>query len=209
MKINTFFRTKKEVEDECRDWAKEIKANYSPDLIVFIAKSGFLFGRVLGDNLECDIVDVSISRPHNGRLDIIKKYVPNIPKWMLAYYLTKKVSRATYANEGKRMVSSNERLDSIDFNYVKKILIVDDSVDTGWSLNKAVEYIRSKGYQGELKVASFCVLSQAFERSTVDFYRHLDSIIITATSRYSKEYTEFIHDYEGWKRSYFVDKRKD
>ena len=34
----------------------------------------------------------------------------------------------------------------------------------------------------------------------VDFYRHKNKVILTATSRKSKQYDGFIRDYEEWEK---------
>ena len=42
-KICVYFKDRQTVEKECEVWANKIVKSYKPDLIVFLAKSGFLF----------------------------------------------------------------------------------------------------------------------------------------------------------------------
>lgn len=37
--------SRKDIEEQCKDWAKEIQKSYRPDLIVYVAKAGYLIGR--------------------------------------------------------------------------------------------------------------------------------------------------------------------
>lgn len=202
MNIGVDFKNRKEVEDDVLEWGYEIRKTYEPDLIIFIAKSGFIFGRVLADYFGCDLVDIVISRPSNRKMDLIKKIVPIAPRPMLAFYLRHKVTKKGYDECDERYITNNERMDAIDLNSYSKILIVDDSVDTGWSLKKAIELLSSEKYTGEYKVASYCVLDQALKRIDVDYFRYMNRIVITATSRYSKEYRDFISQYSTWKENW-------
>ena len=36
---------RKELEKECNSWARKISESYQPDLIIYIAKGGYLIGR--------------------------------------------------------------------------------------------------------------------------------------------------------------------
>lgn len=193
--------TKKEIEEDCYRWYEEIKESYVPELIVFIAKSGFLFARPLSEYFGCKMVDIVASRLDNGQKDRIKKLIPRIPKHLLAFLLIHRVTKARYHEDSMRIVTSSPRLNSIDFHKYNKILIVDDSVDTGWSLIKVMEYLDAHGALGKYKTASYCALRESNNRVTVDFVRYLDTIVITATSRYSREYKAFIDSYNEWKKS--------
>ena len=198
-KIKTHFKTKTEIEDDCLLWAREIEKEFKPELIIFIAKSGFLFARPLAKYFNCEIVDVVAIRSDNGTKDIVKKLIPRMPKSLLAFLLEKRVSDPNYYKYSDRTVSGTSRFHAIDMNSYRRILLVDDSVDTGWSLIKVKEYLENNGAAGKYKIASYCVLSESNKRVSVDFARYTDSIVLTATSRYSKEYDSFIQDYEEWK----------
>lgn len=45
MKINVFRRSAAEVREDCRKCAEEIAKSFTPDIIIFIAKSGFLMAK--------------------------------------------------------------------------------------------------------------------------------------------------------------------
>ena len=145
------------------------------------------------------MVDVVASRPDNGRKDIIRKIVPFMPRFLLAFLLQKRVSNPNYHEFSERIVTGTSRFEKINIENYNNILLVDDSVDTGWSLIKVKEFLEANGVTGKFKTASYCVLSESKKRVSVEYYRHMDSIAITATSRYSKEYSGFIREYSMWK----------
>lgn len=60
-KINIMSLSMEAVQKDCREWARKIADNYSPDLIIFIAKSGYLFAEPLADHFKCEIKTAAYS----------------------------------------------------------------------------------------------------------------------------------------------------
>ena len=148
-RIDVVFKTWKNVEEDTRIWAKEIEKTYKPDLIIFIAKSGYLFAKTLYEYFQCEIIDVQVSRPTNKKADIIKKIFPVIPKQLLAFYLKFKVSRKNYSKNKTRKIILNTRFENCSFEKYQRILIVDDSVDTGWSLLMVTDLLDNMGLKNK------------------------------------------------------------
>ena len=44
--------SKKDLEVQCKDWAEKIKKEYQPDLIVYVAKAGYLIARPMKNVFE-------------------------------------------------------------------------------------------------------------------------------------------------------------
>ena len=198
--INVMFKKTEEIRQDCMEWAKEISKDYDPDLVIFVAKSGFLFAEPLTKYFNCSMVDVFASRIDNGKKDIIKKIIPLMPSFLLAFLLKKKVTQKDYSKKNERVIKSTERLDRINLNMYSRILLVDDSVDTGWSMIQVIDFLKKRGVS-KLKIASYCVLGESRNRIKIDYCRYFDTIVITATSRYSKEYRTFLNSYENWQKS--------
>ena len=114
--------------------------------------------------------------------------------------LRSRVSATDYHHKSNRIVNGTKRYEKIGIEKYKSILLLDDSVDTGWSLLKVEEYLDEHGAKGKYKTASYCVLSESMNRVNVDFCRYTDKIVISATSRYSKEHSGFLRDYNDWKK---------
>ncbi|WP_022778685.1 phosphoribosyltransferase family protein [Butyrivibrio sp. AE3009] len=79
MKIDAFFMNENEIKQDCIAWAEEIAQSYKPDLIIFVAKSGFLFAESIADYFSCPMAYVIASRPDNKKKDL-KKIIPVLPK---------------------------------------------------------------------------------------------------------------------------------
>ena len=93
----------------------------------------------------------------------------------------------------------SERLKALSADTPKRILLVDDSVDTGWTILKVKEEITKLNPEAQIKVAGYCVLDESEDLLKTDFYKYRNMIVITATSRYSSEYKDFVAGFEKWK----------
>lgn len=198
MGICVFFKDMKEVNEDCYKWAEEIGRSYHPDIIVFLAKSGFLFARPLAEYFTCDMADISVSRPSNQGKDKIRKYIPRMPKPILHFALKSKFAYGYHDKNSERAVKITKKFADVDFAQYQKILIVDDSVDTGWSMCKVVELLQERAAHCEIRVAGYCMIAMSQTRVKTDFVRYKDTIVVTATSRYSPEYQRFLQEYENW-----------
>lgn len=78
--IETYTKSMADVVNDCRNWAREIGKTYSPDLIVFIAKSGFLFAKPMAEYFKCDMVDISANRPSSKTKDKLKRVIGLMPE---------------------------------------------------------------------------------------------------------------------------------
>ena len=83
---------------------------------------------------------------------------------------------------------------------MKKILIVDDSTDTGYSLLAAKEAVRKAAKDSDVRTASYCVIDISQKRVAVDYGRYRNTIVVSATSRYSDEYEDFLKLLVLWEK---------
>lgn len=200
MEICAFSKDMRAVNEDCFKWAEEISENYQPDIIIFLAKSGFLFARPLAEYFKCDMADILVSRPSNRGKDRIRKYIPRLPKQILYFALKSKFAYGYHDKNSEREIKITKRFADIDFSQYQKILLVDDSIDTGWSMCKAVELLQKRAAHCEIKIAGYCMIAMSQMRVKTDFVRYKDTIVVTATSRYSSEYPKFVQEYENWNK---------
>ena len=200
-RIKVTFSSRKEVQEDCRKWAGEIASEFPADAIVFVAKSGFLFAEAMAEELNVPMADISASRPGNDSKDRIVKAVPKMPRFLLAFLLKSKMQISYNKGNSERNVVVSDRLKRLREGEPKKILIVDDSIDTGWTILKVKEELSRMVPGAEIKVAGYCVLDSSSDMVKTDYYRYRNRIVVTATSRYSSEYRDFLDGYETWKNS--------
>lgn len=197
--IKVFFRPRATIQNDCKLWARKIRETYKPDLVVFLAKSGFMFAEPMAKELGCIMVDISVSRPDNGMKDSIRKKTPWLPKWLLSIALSSSFGYKAHEEDSNREVVVGKALRELDMSKFHRILVVDDSIDTGWSMLRALDYLREAAPESTIKVASYCVIDLSESRVKTDFWRYKNTIVMTATSRFSPEYQSFIDDYTSWK----------
>lgn len=199
VKVITRTQTKQEVQEECRKWAEEIKTVFKPDLIVFIAKSGFLFAQPMQKVFECPMVEVIASRPKSNSKDKMKKIIKLLPDKLLLKILSSPVMYKFHEKNSYREVALSKNFKEEVKQENNHILIVDDSVDTGWTLLEVKREMERCFPVAQIKTAAYSVIDYSKKRVKVDFYRWSNQVILTATSRKSVEYENFLMDYEDWR----------
>ena len=81
--------------------------------------------------------------------------------------------------------------DTISSMNIKNILIVDDSVDTGYSMLQVRNRINADMGQVNIKVAAINVWSKSYTVCKTDYSNYKDTIISTPMSKDSQEYPIF------------------
>ncbi len=196
--IETYVKTMPGVISDCRDWAREIGRTYSPDLIVFVAKSGFLFAKPMAEYFKCDMAGILASRPSNGIKDKLKLVIGLMPQKAILALLKQPWMYRWNDRNRERNVETSVSFEREKAKRHRKILIVDDSVDTGWTLKRVCHTVRESFPDAMIKTAGYSMISYSEKRICVDFYRYRNAIVLTATSRKSEQYPVFLEEYEKW-----------
>jgi len=198
VKVDVCSRSRHEVERDCKAWAKEIKRSYSPDLIVFIAKSGYLFANEMRGVFDCDMESIYASRPASGNKDKLKGIINKVPEKIVLKIISSPLMYKFNERNKERNVEFSKGLIAARKKGYTSILLVDDSVDTGITLGKVEKKLKKAFPKAEIKSAAYAVIDYSSGRATVDYYRHKNKIILTATSRRSSEYEKFLADFNSW-----------
>ena len=197
--INVFMKSVAEVREDCRKCAEEISESYRPDIIIFIAKSGFLMAKPMAEYFHCEMADVTVKRPGDEKKDLIRKIFHYVPKFLLFAVLKSKFMYSFNDKHTERIFIPGMKFQRINLRDYKRILIVDDSADTGLSLLKAKQEIQRLAPDSEIKIFCYCVISLSEKRIDVDYFKYRDTIVISGTSRYSPEHEAFLDELERWK----------
>lgn len=197
-KITTLSKSMREIVSDCKNWANEISKTFVPDLIVYIAKSGFLFAKPMSEVLKCPMVDITANRPSNKGKDRAKKIIEHLPEKAVMFMLKSSFMYLFHEIKKEREICITPRYIVEVAKEHKRILVVDDSVDTGHTLYGVVKQVKADFPEAEIKTAGYSVIDYSRKRIDVDYYRYENAIILTATSRKSSEYGEFLHLYDEW-----------
>lgn len=198
MKITVESKSRLEVEDDCRKWAREIYSDFRPDLIVFVANSGFLFGKAIADELDLNLEYVKAVRSGNKAKNTFNKFGSIIPKGIVKCIISSPIKFWVHAKKNSRNVIIPDELSNKikDGNY--NILLVDDAVDTGWTIKQVIDTLYHRFEKVVIKTAAYTVSGYSSSVIKIDYYRNWNNLILTATSRNSKEYFKYLRDLEEW-----------
>jgi hypoxanthine phosphoribosyltransferase len=138
--------SKQEVASCCGELAQIIRQKYRPDLLVAIDTGGSIPGELIAKTLDIPIVHLVVRRDIN----ITRRYNldPAPLRWMMSIY------HHFLFQTMKPIVSVNSELNVSG----KKILIVEDTVHTGATIDIAINYLRQLNAL-EIKTASLAYVS--------------------------------------------------
>lgn len=155
--------------ESCYLLSQKIGQNYNPDLVIGILSGGGYVGRevfkTLSQNSNRKYTEIKIQRTgtkkkKSGLLKIALKYSPTfLLNWMRmleSFVLEKKAKRHNPKREGK-IIFSAEVLKFLESDDRKRVLLVDDAIDTGATLNLIKEHLESHFKNIEIKIAVITV----------------------------------------------------
>ena len=198
MRIKVVEKTKKDVEIDCRKWAKEIESEFCPDIVVFIAKSGYLMGRPIAEEIGKPLYAISANRAGNEIKNGALHFKKLIPKFLVKTIISSPIKFYLHSKKKSRNVVPSNLLKNIDDKCIENILLIDDAVDTGWTIKSVYEELHKIFSKATIKVASYVVSDYSKKVVKIDFYRYRNVLVLTATSRQSNEYEMFLEEVDAW-----------
>ena len=166
-----------------------VKETYEPDLIIFIAKGGYLIGKHLGDRLGVPIVPVYAERQASGLKTAVAPLLKILPKSVKLMLRKMEVNAGVHNKIKERHISFPNDAVVEQARKAQRILIVDDSVDTGGSVDTSLVDIR---------VALLNVFIEAADKLPRYYCLFHNTIMITPMSNDSKENSQFISLYNQY-----------
>lgn len=183
--------TRKVLKEQCNTWANSIKEVYQPDLIIYIARGGYLIGKQMKDVFQVPMIGVSTVRDGNSLKEKIGPIVAMLPNCIRNILISIEMKSNKHAKNTERKVRFLKGVEDVKDKNIQKILVAEDSVDTGNSLQQAVKTIRTVFPDAEIKVASLNVWDKSKSIAHVDYALYENTIIKSPMSKDSKEYKEF------------------
>lgn len=131
---------RKELENECNSWARRISESYQPDLIIYIAKGGYLIGREMRDVFDVPMIGIGTSRDGNNFKEKIGPFIAMLPNFVRNILISTEMKSNKHGKNTERHVHFLDDIEEkIDVKTIKSILVAEDSVDTGHSLKQSLE----------------------------------------------------------------------
>lgn len=195
-KIKIMSLPMKAVQKDCREWAGEIAKKETFDLIIFIAKSGYLFAEPMAAYFGCPMAGITAKRPASGAKDNLKGIIRLIPEKLVLKIISSPFMYRFHEKKRERVIEKSAGYYAERKKKHEKVLLVDDSVDTGWTLLQVEEEIKKDFPDAVVRTAGYCVIAYSKSKVSVDYCRYENTVILTATSRKSQEYGKFMEEYE-------------
>lgn len=186
----------KSLDEKCQDFARRIQLEYHPDLIIYVARGSYLIGKSFVKIFEVPLVAVGTKRKGNELKEFISPVLSILPRWLCNLLRKVELKSNVHAEQAERRIEFLDDMNQIDLSSVRKILIVDDSVDTGSSMLAVRSTVESKFPHCELKIAVLNVMSKSRSVISVDYSLYEDAMLRTPMSKDSREYKHFCELYK-------------
>lgn len=183
-----------ELEKLCTREARRIKAEEKIDLIIFVAKAGLPIALYMSRIFDCRIMPIYAERK-GGWLNIIKKcffmlggrFIPESIKDRLRCL---EMESGFHKRNSERHITFDINMTDGEKNTYRKILVVDDSVDTGATLYQVLEKVKQIFPNSEIYSYGLNIWGESSIKP--DFFTIEDRIIRTPASKDSEEYGDFL-----------------
>ncbi len=188
----------KSLREESLELAKCIEVEFKPDLVVYIARGGYLIGKEISDYFHVPCIGIHAEREGGKLKDFISPLLRLLPKRIKIYLRELELSSGVHEINKDRQIYwdvDNKYLECVSDK--SNILVVDDSVDTGYSMLQVVDEISRKFVKATIKTAAINVWNKSAEVCKINFSNHKNTIITTPMSTDSKEYPLFESLYEN------------
>ncbi|MBR7042042.1 MAG: phosphoribosyltransferase [Bacilli bacterium] len=175
-----------------------LNKEYKYDLVIFVAKGAYLIGKDFAEINKCPLLEISASRSGGKLKKIISPLLRLIPEKLKIYLRKKEVNSNVHASNTERNVSFNSLLYD-KYRHCKRVLLVDDSVDTGYTIKYAKEAIEGYFDDATVKVAALNCFDKANDIIKIDWCLFRNTMLKGPWSNDSKENKKFLKMYYAWK----------
>ncbi len=190
----------KDVENKTSElYNKILSTDYKFDLVIFIAKGSYTIGKKLSELGNCPLLEIKATRKGNKLKKIISPFLKLIPKKIKMYLRNKEVKSNVHEKNIERNVIYNVEKWS-KYKECKNIILVDDSVDTGYSIKACKEEIERFFPNSNIKVAAFNYFEKSENIIKVDYSIYKEMMMNGPWSNDSKYHKEFLKEYDNWNK---------
>lgn len=184
------------IDDYCKRLYQLVKSDFDYDLVIFVAKGGYLLGKKMADYNHCEFLSIFATRKGNRFKKALRFILKLLPKGLIQKLREREVQAGIHRKHSERCVSFDAKEYQFFKPTVKKILIVDDSVDTGSTVSLTVNAIQNFFEGAEVRFASLNVMKNS---SVYPNYYLFENVLVRGPwSSDSKENKRYLKEYFDW-----------
>ena len=174
------------------------KIEERPEMVVFVATGAFSLGQALARLYNIPVCEIKAARSGNSLKAMLTPFLKILPK-RLKLWLRKKEQSSGYhsTNSSREILFNPPEMDM----HIKSILLIDDAVDTGYTILACRREIEKQYPQASVKVAALTVFDMSKERIRVDYSLYENVILMGPWSNDSKEHAQFVREYQLAKKN--------
>lgn len=165
--------------------AKKVKnSDFNPEHILYIERAGLFIAREIANSLNCNISGIYASRRGSSIKSKINIILRCLPKRITDFLRRIEEQSNLRGAQKERNVYMKGNLPPYD----KNILIVDDAIDTGYSILAVIDFLVSRGYQKSKIRAAVITTTRNNPEYHTDFSLFYNTSFAFPWSYTSKEY---------------------
>lgn len=180
---------------------EEVTQYFDYDLVIFIARGSYMIGKDLAELRGCPLLEIKACRKGGKIKKIMSPILKIIPKSLKNVLRKKEFDSNYHENNIERQITFNEKVWN-KYKKCKGILLVDDSVDTGYSIKFAKESIQDFFDKSEVRVAAINCFEKSKKVVKTDYYLYEDTLLLGPWSNDSKENKQYLEKYDEWYKEY-------
>lgn len=188
-----------DIQNECQKLYDDISKNYDYDLVIFIAKGAYIIGENMASFNKVPLLEIRATRVGNSLKKYLSFFLKFVPKKLLIKLREKEMKSSIHEKKVDRKISFNKKLYR-RYENCKKILLVDDSIDTGNSIILCKKELERIFLNAEIKVAVFNIMNKSTFKDA--YYLYQDYMISGPWSSDSKENKLYLKMYDDWVKQY-------
>ena len=187
-----------ELREKSNQLAQLVAADWRPDTRAYLAKGGYIIGLEMSRALEAELMEFSARRSGDDAKNAIAGFLLRCPKTLKRLLrgleIRFRLRKGCEINRQKDIYRTRRFPDP---KKAEKILIVDDSADTGASLKSAMELAKRDFPSADIKIAVINTFDEARKQIRIDWYLYENCLLGTPASKDNPEYKTFLAIYQN------------
>lgn len=187
------------LRDESIQLAKMVEQDgYVPDCVAYLARGGWVIGEAVASHFSVPVIELTAHRSGDVVKDRSAALLSRLPRSVRKALRESEIRRRLRHDGGtmqQKTIRITERYPLP--NAAEKILLVDDSADTGASITAAVAELARTFLGAEIRVAVLNVFPRATEGCQIDWHFHKGCLLCLPSSKDNREYFSFMEKYES------------